>query len=537
MTFSALTMPAAINVTDSLPREFYWVSSVSRVSGILSLSVWLFAQLPQVLENYANQSVAGVSAAFLASWIAGDVTNLIGCLLTRALPFQTCLAAYYCFIDLILSIQYWYYTMIYPRQRVHHNMLQSPDMMRPVKSNGSVKGMLSSRLNRFEASPNPHMQRSSSSKRGPRRPRRSFLQQVLSGSVISTAFGKASARPVDGENIESQAKNWSVYARSLVNTLIAYLATLAHSATLLGTYSGWLSTVCYISSRAPQIWKNYRAKSTSGMTPFLFLFAMTGNILYTVSIASDLYLLSKYDEYSGDADFHAVLSGQSPFLIGSSGTVLFDAVLLFQFWFYKKPQQHATTAKPPSFQILSSSPKEIMKDDALHFTKPDWYTNNLHTAIGQGYSYEEFQEMQQRHENEMHKKTFGVALLDERTSLIDPYIVSPPSHYVVSSQSSNIRYPADRSHRKGLSGTFNAFARSVANSPILRSPSISSAVGSAQNASAPGTALLPSIIGTYSSISKKMAHDSKMPFSPIDFLHDDFLHRSGSSVNGPHSRH
>ncbi|KAF8004016.1 hypothetical protein HF325_001464 [Metschnikowia pulcherrima] len=506
-------MPAAINVTDLLPREFYWVLSVLRVLGILSLLVWLFAQLPQVLENYANQSVAGVSAAFLACWIAGDVTNLIGCLLTRALPFQTCLAAYYCFIDLILSIQYWYYTIIYPRQRVHHNMLQSPDMMRPVKLNGSVKGMLSSRLNRFEALPNPHMQRSSSSKRGPRRPRRSFLQQVLSGSVISTAFGKASARPVDGVNIESQAENWSVYARLLVNTLLAYLATIGHSATLLGTYSGWLSTGCYISSRAPQIWKNYRAKLTSGMTPFLFLFAMTGNILYTVSIASDLYLLSKYDEYLGDADFHAVLSGQMPFLIGSSGTVLFDAVLLFQFWLYIKPQQHATTAKPPSFQILSSLPKEIMKDDALHFTKPDWYTNNLHTAIGQGYSYEEFQQMQQRHENEMHKKNILESLfrMSGRCSLTPTL-----------------------SHRKGLSGTFNAFARSVANSPILRSPSMSSAIGSAQNASAPGTALLPSIIGTYSSISKKMAHDLKMPFSPIDFLHDDFLHRSGSLVNGPH---
>lgn len=49
----------------------------------MSLFAWLWAQLPQVIKNYRNHSVEGLSWLFLFNWLLGDATNLIGCLLTN----------------------------------------------------------------------------------------------------------------------------------------------------------------------------------------------------------------------------------------------------------------------------------------------------------------------------------------------------------------------------------------------------------------------------------------------------------------------
>ncbi|ODV78989.1 uncharacterized protein CANTADRAFT_51685, partial [Suhomyces tanzawaensis NRRL Y-17324] len=274
---------------------------VSETCGVLSLSVWLFAQLPQIIENYVNQSVHGVSVAFLMCWIAGDITNLLGCILTRALPFQTCLAAYYCFIDCILSLQFWYYTRVYPRQKVHHNLLQSPNMLRSPLANRH--GHLGLRRNRFDPEVAPHSPIDISS--GFHANENSMFQKLLSTSFLAGSFKKANGLPTE---------------------------PLTHlSPGDIGMCSAWLCSFLYLASRSPQIVKNFRSKSTKGISTFLFLFAMMGNLFYTISIVSDLYLLSISDyEFRSDNKFRTVLMAQLPFIVGSAGTVLFDCVILFQ---------------------------------------------------------------------------------------------------------------------------------------------------------------------------------------------------------------
>jgi len=49
------------------------ISLVSTIFGTLSMMSWLCAQIPQVHKNYLNQSVEGLSWAFLAIWLAGDI--------------------------------------------------------------------------------------------------------------------------------------------------------------------------------------------------------------------------------------------------------------------------------------------------------------------------------------------------------------------------------------------------------------------------------------------------------------------------------
>ncbi|KAH8107000.1 PQ loop repeat-domain-containing protein [Cristinia sonorae] len=83
--------------------------TVSDVLGYTSITCWLGAQFPQVMENYRRRSVEGLALPFLLNWLLGDISNLIGCILTHQLPFQTYLAIYFCFIDLSLFGQFFYY--------------------------------------------------------------------------------------------------------------------------------------------------------------------------------------------------------------------------------------------------------------------------------------------------------------------------------------------------------------------------------------------------------------------------------------------
>lgn len=85
------------------------LSSLSDVLGYASIGCWLGAQFPQVLENHRRRSVDGLAWPFLLNWLLGDMSNLVGCVLTHQLPFQTYLAIYFCFVDFTLVGQYLYY--------------------------------------------------------------------------------------------------------------------------------------------------------------------------------------------------------------------------------------------------------------------------------------------------------------------------------------------------------------------------------------------------------------------------------------------
>ncbi|PCH37985.1 hypothetical protein WOLCODRAFT_130602 [Wolfiporia cocos MD-104 SS10] len=88
--------------------------TLSDLLGYASIGSWLGAQFPQVIENIRRQSADGLALPFLLNWALGDATNLVGCVLTHQLPFQTWLASYFCFVDFTLLLQYFYYTLKAP---------------------------------------------------------------------------------------------------------------------------------------------------------------------------------------------------------------------------------------------------------------------------------------------------------------------------------------------------------------------------------------------------------------------------------------
>ncbi len=97
---------------DTLDRQ-----AVSDLSGTFSFVIWLFAQSPQLYENYRRGSVEGLSAVFLTQWMLGDATNLIGCVLTQQLPFQIAVSTYFCCIDVCIMVQFVYYKIKARRER------------------------------------------------------------------------------------------------------------------------------------------------------------------------------------------------------------------------------------------------------------------------------------------------------------------------------------------------------------------------------------------------------------------------------------
>lgn len=555
------------------PNDYLVAALVSRIAGILSLAVWLFAQLPQILENYLNESVSGVSLAFLACWIGGDVTNFVGCILTGALPFQTCLATYYCFIDMIFTLQFWYYSRVYPRQKIHHNMLQSPDMMRPVTCAGSIRSRSQSqgrtqgrsrsrsmsRQNRFDSSPNgcgkslrSRSALSTRSSNSALNVQDGIFRRLLAGSVLSSSFKGAKAYPLGFEQV-SKSDNDSAFIDKAMTffqmlivpiKLIAKASSTTHDGAIIGTICGWCSTCLYVSSRSPQIWKNYCSKSTQGISPYLFLFAMLGNSLYTISILADLYLLSKYEQYLGDTDFHTVFQSQLPFLVGSSGTVIFDFVLLIQFYIYGQQSSLGHLKLPKNTYMENrtrfrkrshSSFKQHIAN--THFTKPDWYTNTNEAdrmGIFDAYNDEDSGSTQISSPKSsflFNRNPNTNPNQGETASLLHSSIASPPLHYVMSSSQIDGTYP--RRSRKSITGAFSAVAKSLSQNSFIRASSFTSSPGSSASPMR-DTSLIPSLVGTYSSLSKRMLDENKVPFLPIDFLQNDFLHRGDSDLESNH---
>jgi hypothetical protein len=77
--------------------------------GMSSILFWIICQMPQLISNCKNQSVAALSVWFLVQWMSGDVMNLGGCFLTNQLLTQKATAVLYIIMDVIVIVQYIYY--------------------------------------------------------------------------------------------------------------------------------------------------------------------------------------------------------------------------------------------------------------------------------------------------------------------------------------------------------------------------------------------------------------------------------------------
>lgn len=102
---------------------------------------------------------------------------------------------------------------------------------------------------------------------------------------------------------------------------------------IIGFVIGSISSVLYLFSRLPQIHTNFLRKSTQGISYSLFALVMLGNTLYGLSV-----LLKNPEE--GQSEGSYVLH-HLPWLVGSLGVLLLDAIISIQFLVYRNAASSA----------------------------------------------------------------------------------------------------------------------------------------------------------------------------------------------------
>lgn len=267
------------------------VALISGVSGGVSFASWLVALLPQLLETYKTKSVEGLSPVFVLIWFLGDVFSFAGCVLTEQMFFQYLLASYFLMNDMIMLGQYYYYG--YHCKKHHHKFhhlhtghshsCEDPEYGATSSHTASTAGAIA----------------------------RASIPAV----VVASQVGSSEARQLltTGGYIALQQTNYKF---------------------VLGTVFAWISAALYFFSRVPQLWRNYKRKSTDDVSPFLFGCCLIGNATYAISI-----LVSCDFIYGGDDRWPFFLN-ELPYMIGSAGTIVFDIVYFYQLWLYsyKEPK-------------------------------------------------------------------------------------------------------------------------------------------------------------------------------------------------------
>ncbi|XP_035190634.1 lysosomal amino acid transporter 1 homolog isoform X5 [Oxyura jamaicensis] len=161
-----------------------------------------------------------LSLGFLLCWIAGDLTNFIGCYLTNQLPIQTVTAISYVNMDIIMISQYVYYK------------LKNQKM---TKCSKNLKNFCVTWI-------------------------------LLCVALCIVLFCQLLVRNQDQSSVLERSN--------------ASLDMIEMS----GFICGYISCVFYLGSRFPQLYKNFQRRSTEGTSYLLFALAMLGNCTYGLSL-------------------------------------------------------------------------------------------------------------------------------------------------------------------------------------------------------------------------------------------------------------
>jgi uncharacterized protein with PQ loop repeat len=237
----------------------------SLILGLLSIACFATSQFNQIYKHYKLKAVPGLNPALTFFWLCGDVSSLIGCILAKQLPTQLYFAIYSVTVDAIVLLQILYIRKKYPYDQIITINDEEEELLGDAGGGGRQL---------YAVFPLPLML-----------PALYTMQNSTSTSI-----------PL---NIDSSA------------------------AMITGYVIGWVSATCYIISRFPQLWKNWKRKTTTGLSWWMFCATLSGNSFYTVSI----FLMSH--------DINFVIE-HLPWIVGAVVPLLLDICILGQFIYYRR---------------------------------------------------------------------------------------------------------------------------------------------------------------------------------------------------------
>ncbi|RDW60364.1 PQ-loop repeat-containing protein [Aspergillus mulundensis] len=297
------------------PRE-----AASGLLGSISLTCWIFLLVPQLIENYRNGNAEAISLLFLFVWFVGDITNLAGSAWAGLVPVIVAIAVYFCLADGVLIGQCLYYRARNSRAAAAHVRESSSATSEPTTP--LLGRRLSDALLGGDAEHRPRGSRPSysavnGSDQGPDDTIAKLVEENKVGqSVLLKNFSSVLAICVIGMAGWTMAWQTGVWKPAPLEGENGGV-DMAPGAQVLG----YISAICYLGARLPQIYKNYCDKSCEGLSLLFFILSLMGNLTYGAGILC----------HSTEKNYFLT---NLPWLIGSLGTMVEDAIIFGQFRLY-----------------------------------------------------------------------------------------------------------------------------------------------------------------------------------------------------------
>ncbi|CAH8827240.1 unnamed protein product [Trichobilharzia szidati] len=317
-------IPADGNCTDGI--HWIWISmgqcvmdargGVALFCGFVCLIIWIAVGIPQIVENFRTGIPdKALSLGFLVLWTSGDVCNLIGCFLTHQLIMQIVITGYCIISDLILVFQFIYYKIR------HYAVLRQ---MAAVLKEGQITPVRSTSPTILD----DDLEQTNQRQEYQRLPVCFIGVTGLTLTAVTlTSMGSIFSDYAPQQQIVSgvfhhsrRLLEWKEY--DMIEPEFIQSDPLDGAVTKVGYALGWVSTSMYMLSRLPQLFRNWKRRSTEGLSVFMFFMTVTGNLAYGFQI----FLSSTERNY---------LIRAVPWIFGSLGVVLLDMLMLVQFLLYR----------------------------------------------------------------------------------------------------------------------------------------------------------------------------------------------------------
>ncbi|TID30316.1 hypothetical protein CANINC_001103 [Pichia inconspicua] len=293
---------------------------LSSIFGSISFSCWLILMIPQLVEQWRLKTVDGISPIFLLIWATGDVFNVIGAIWAHLLPEVILIALWFVVADVITFAFYFYISQVYDKKRHNHRKHHPVVLDEQTTLLGehaihdihpdvedSINYASTDEQHHHHHHHHHHRRKSSTLEDVVYEPENHSvfvriilpLLLVIAAGVFGSILSPNKSTPDVPENPPSQGDD------------------------LLGPQIlGYLCAAFYLTARLPQIYHNYKKKSTAGLSLLFFLLTMLGNITYSLQILV----------YKRDREY---LLLNLSWLLGSLGTIIEDIVILTQFYLYR----------------------------------------------------------------------------------------------------------------------------------------------------------------------------------------------------------
>eukprot|EP00697_Spironema_sp_BW2_P010470 gnl/Spiro4/25738_TR12797_c0_g1_i1.p1 gnl/Spiro4/25738_TR12797_c0_g1~~gnl/Spiro4/25738_TR12797_c0_g1_i1.p1 ORF type:complete len:350 (+),score=50.24 gnl/Spiro4/25738_TR12797_c0_g1_i1:101-1150(+) len=300
---------------------------------LLSIVCWSCAQLPQIITIARTGVCEGLNLTFMLNWLQGDAASLLGAILTKQLPTQILTALYFVVMDVVIILQFMYYPSIEDLNAAPDEKLPKPpdltvdDYDATMELSKSQRGRLDEQEDTTYVAAEDATAGTAVNNNNNTRAAGLTLPALFIGMVLlSSHLPCLSAFQFDGVVVFSG--NTKALPPNTEEPICGAYEDVADWQLKCGVGLGWYSMLVYLVSRIPQIIQNYRSKSVKGLAAAMFIFAVLGNVLYSLAIVLR-------------ADSWEMFDPKIPWLIGSLGTSMFDITVLVQFGLY-----HDTTASP-----------------------------------------------------------------------------------------------------------------------------------------------------------------------------------------------